>query len=396
MSFQSGRIFRFTASALAALSLTAAGQTQNPVPAAPPAAPAAETSTPATWRFAGVDWTGFLDGYYAWNNNHPTDAANGQTNDLYNFDEKANEADLEAAKITFNRDPAPFGVHADFLFGRTNKLLHPGTTRYDPYSLEQSFVAWKPAKGVHGAEFDLGQFVTSAGAETIEAKDNWNYSRSILFAWAIPYYHFGLRTSVPATKTWTPGLQIVNGWNNVVNNEGGPTVGLTSAWTKTKYTWSLNVYTGPEKSAGVGEYRNLIDTTLLLTPSAKFNAYINYDYGRNHTDAYSTKGVTTPSSVADWQGIALAAHQALARASAVSARWEFFNDAEGFATGTAQHVQEGTGTFEHRWWADRFLGRLEYRHDWSNQDFFHKGGNRLVNAQSTLTGGVILVLAPKR
>ena len=30
----------------------------------------------------------------------------------------------------------------------------------------------------------------------IESKDNWNYSRSLLFAWAIPYYHFGLRSSL--------------------------------------------------------------------------------------------------------------------------------------------------------------------------------------------------------
>jgi hypothetical protein len=27
---------------------------------------------------------------------------------------------------------------------------------------------------------DFGKFVTSAGAEVIEAKDNWNYSRSLL------------------------------------------------------------------------------------------------------------------------------------------------------------------------------------------------------------------------
>src|ERR1035438_296348 len=39
--------------------------------------------------------------------------------------------------------------------------------------------------------------MTSAGAEVIETNQNWNYSRSLLFAWAIPYYHFGLRASIP-------------------------------------------------------------------------------------------------------------------------------------------------------------------------------------------------------
>lgn len=395
MSRIANPLLQLTVSALAVLTLAAGAQTQSPPPAPAPAPAAAPPSnTPANWRFAGVDWTGFVDGYYGFNNNHPANSANGQTNDLYNFDDKTNQADLDAAKITFNRDPAPVGVHADFIFGRTNSLIHPGTTKYDPYSLEQAYVAGKPPR-THGAEIDFGQFVTSAGAETIEAKDNWNYSRSLLFAWAIPYYHFGLRTSVPATKTWTPGLQIVNGWNNVVNNEGGPTVGLTSAYTKAKYTWSFNLYTGPEKSSGLSEYRNLIDTTVLLTPNSKFNAYVNYDYGQNHTSAYTAQSVTIPGSSAHWQGIALAAHEAVAGKNAVSGRWEYFSDNAGFATGTSQHVQEGTGTFEHKW-NDHYIARAEYRHDWSSQDVFHKGANSLVDGQSTLTAGFILVLAPGR
>ena len=61
---------------------------------------------------------------------------------------------------------------------------------------------------------------------------------------------------------------------------------------KPKYTWNLNYYIGPENSGlpprttdyGTQKgYRNLFDTTLLLTPNAKFNAYVNYDYTQNHT-----------------------------------------------------------------------------------------------------------------
>ena len=56
---------------------------------------------------------------------------------------------------------------------------------------------------------------------------------------------------------------------------------LTNALVKPKYTWYVNYYTGPENANTQNGYRNLIDTTLLLTPNAKFNAYINYDYGQN-------------------------------------------------------------------------------------------------------------------
>ena len=78
----------------------------------------------------------------------------------------------------------------------------------------------KPPKA-KGFELDFGKFVTSAGAEVIEAKDNWNYSRSLLFVNAIPYWHFGARTSLPVSKTETIGFQLVNGWNNITKNNGG-------------------------------------------------------------------------------------------------------------------------------------------------------------------------------
>src|SRR5205823_1138365 len=76
-----------------------------------------------------------------------------------------------------------------------------------------------------GLQLDFGKFVTSAGAEVIESHSNWNYSRSLLFAWAIPYYHFGLR----ATETkghFAGGFQVVNGWNNVEDNNSGKTLGF--------------------------------------------------------------------------------------------------------------------------------------------------------------------------
>ena len=348
-----------------------------PTPAAAQAP--APAPAPANWRFAGVDWTACLDGYGSLNDNHPTDAANGQSNDLYNFDDRTDQFDLAEARITFNRNPSPVGVHADAVFGRVNALLHPDTAKCDDNYLEQAYLSYTPKK-TRGSEFDFGQFVTSAGAEVIEAKDNWNYSRSILFAWAIPYCHFGLRTSTPITKTWAAGVQLVNGWNNTINGEGGPTGGVTSAITRPKYTWSADLYTGPEKSGGLAMYRSLLDTTLLLTSTPKFNAYINFDYGHNHTDASGALAAAD----AHRTGVAVAAQEQFTTQQAFAGRVEILQDKEGFATGVPQTVKEGTATYEHKFWKSRFLGRMEYRHDWSNESFFHKGANRLVDAQSTL------------
>ena len=361
----------------------------TPAPAAAPAATdAAAAPAPKPWRIGPFDTTGFVDGYYSFNDNHPTGAANGESNDLYNFDFNANQPSLSAVKLTLNKDPGKLGAHFDFIYGDTNKLINP---KNQLEWVEQAYISTKPPKA-KGLELDLGKFVTSAGAETIEAKDNWNYSRSDLFAWAIPYWHFGLRSSIPVSKTETVGVQVVNGWNNIIHNTGGVTAGLTSALVEPKYTWNLNLYTGPANSPGQNAYRNLVDTTVLFTPNAKFNWYLNLDFGVNADSLASGKGDTNKSY---WTGIAAAAHEQITARNALAARLEYFNDQAGFATGTTQNLKEGTFTYEYHWKLG-LVSRAEYRRDWSDQPVFHRGATGMVDAQSTVTIGLIAIIAPTR
>lgn len=393
MHMNSNRILQTITGTAMAVALAAGAQTATPPAQAPAPAPAATPAAP-TWSVGPLDVSGFIDGYYSYNANRPSDAANGQTNDLYNFNDKTDQFNLNAAKLTLNHDPDPVGVHIDFLFGRANTLMN--TSDDNGKYIEQAFVSVKPPKA-KGFELDFGKFVTSAGAEVIESKDNWNYSRSLLFSWAIPYYHFGARTSLPISKTETVGLQVVNGWNNLSKTNGGVTLGLTSAYVKPKYTWNLNYYTGPENTSTQKGYRNLIDTTLLLTPNAKFNAYLNYDYGQNRD------GITSTGSgdklLNHWQGGAIAVHEQVNATSAFAGRFEYFSDRDHngatTGTGTTQDIREFTGTYEYKW-IEGLLARVEYRRDWSTIPFFHKGDTGLVDAQSTLTVGFVAFFGPKR
>ena len=380
-----------SASAVAAgLSVSAQTQTTPAATPAPAAAPSAASApadaTPKPWRIGPMDVTGFADGFYTFNNNHPTNADNGQSNNLYNFNDTANVPDLSAVKLTLNHDPGKLGAHIDVLYGRTNTLINqPGQLEY----VEQAYLSTKPPSA-KGLELDLGKFVTSAGAEVIEAKDNWNYSRSVLFAWAIPYWHFGLRSSMPVSKTETLGVQVVNGWNNITNSTGGVTVGVTSALVKTKYTWNVNFYTGPENTSAQHAFRNLIDTTVLFTPNTKFNWYLNYDFGDNDNKIANNTGNSVNST---WQGLALAAHDQFSTKMAVALRGEFFNDGKGYSTGLGQNLGEFTGTYEYKW-KYGLMSRAEFRKDWSDHDFFNRGNGQMVKSQTTATLALILVLAP--
>lgn len=379
-----GSLLGFAFGILICAAASAIAQTQSA--SAPPPTP--------VWNLGPVDFSGFLDGYSSYNYNRPGNAANGQINDLYNFNDKTDQFSLSALDLTLNHNPDPIGVHADFVAGRTNTLIHAASEKDTDNYVEQAYVSATPPR-THGSEFDFGQFASSAGAEVIPAMSNWNYSRSLLFVWAIPYYHFGLRTSTPFTKTWTAGLQVVNGWNDVVANNGGVTLGLTSALTKPKYAWDLNDYTGPQNHDTQKGYRNLVDTTLLLTPTAKFSAYLNYDYGQNRTPASGSGNTAAPASSAHWSGVAFAAHEQVTGKVALTARYEYFDDNSGFSTGTAQDVQEFTGTWEFKW-IQGLLTRVEYRQDWSDVPFFHKGNTGMVDAQSTMTVAFIAFFGPKR
>jgi hypothetical protein len=384
---------------------TTAPAAQEPAPATPPAqVPAATPSAqapaaapepaPPTWSAGPIDFSGLVDGYYNLNFNHPS----SQSNQLYNFDVKANQFSLNMAKLSLAHSPDPVGFQVDLGFGRAFEIIHanePNTAPSFLRNIEQAYVSFKPAKA-KGFEVDFGQFVTSDGAEVIETNGNWNYSRSLLFAWAIPYYHFGIRTSFPVGKSFTGGVMLVNGWNNVEDNNSGKTIMFTGTLTKKKFVWVGNYHTGPENTGTNKGWRNLFDTTLTLIPTSKVSAYINFDYGQNRT--FSTPAV---SSLAKWYGVAAALHYQFNAKWAFTPRLEWFKDRDGFSTGLAQDLKEFTVTGEYKM-LEGLLARLEYRRDWSNQPFFQRGsvldesGLGTYRNQDTLSIGVLAFFGPKR
>lgn len=344
----------------------------------------AQTPAPApakSWSIGSVNFSGLFDGYYSLNFNHPASRTNG----LRNFDVDANQFSLNMAKITMEQTPEPLGFRLDFGFGRAFEIVHATEKAPDIFrNIEQAFISYKPA-AAKGLQVDFGKFVTSAGAEVIETNSNWNYSRSLLFSWAIPYYHFGLRANMPIGKHFSAGAQLVNGWNNVEDNNSGKTVGVTGVITTSKFTWTNNYYVGPEKTDINTGRRQLYDTTLLLTPTTKANFYVNFDYG---TDKNIGVGRNR------WVGIAGAARFAVKSWWALSPRVEWFNDATGFSTGTAQKLKEFTMTSEFK--ANSFLtSRLEYRRDWSNVPFFERGTGGTSKNQDTLLVGLIAYIGPE-
>jgi hypothetical protein len=334
------------------------------------------------WSAGPIEFSGLIDGYYSFNNNHPA----SRFNTLRNFDVKANQFSLNMVKVSLNHAPEPVGFTLDLGFGRAWDIFHVtdpagrDLIRYIP----QAYVSLKPEKW-GGFQIDFGKFYTSAGAELTENNLTWSYGRGYLYTNG-PYYHFGTRITKPLGKGFAVGLQLVNGWNNVEDNNSGKTVGITTAWTGKRISWFNNYYVGPEKNDTNDGVRHFYDTVLNLTPTDRATFYLNFDYGRENE--------AVGRSAAEWVAIGVAGRFQTTEHTALALRYENYNDHRGFITGQAQALNSFTLTGEYKW-AQGLLSRLEYRRDWSDQPFFERGRGGLHKNQDTLTLGVVAFFGPK-
>ena len=346
-------------------------------PAPPPAPP------PTAWKVGPVDVSGMVDAYYSLGFNHPA----GHVSLLRAFDDKANQFELNMASITLDYGPKPIGFHLDAGVGRAFDIM--SATEKDATGMrffKQAYISLKPSSW-KGVEVDFGRFVSFASAEVIETPNNWNYSRSLLFVWCTPNYHFGMQVKAPIGAHLNAGAQWVAGWNNVVTGATYRTVGLTGAWTTPKATWTNTYYGGPDENKADRGMRNLWDSVLALNPNPKTSVYLNFDYLHN-----------SPRSTAAYRiyGLVGAAKFQLTKKRALTPRLEWMNDESGRVTGAPQRLKEFTltGTYA---FLDRLSGWLEFRNDWSNQPFFNRG-NQLGSwkTQPTLLVGMVALIKPAK
>jgi Putative beta-barrel porin-2, OmpL-like. bbp2 len=368
----------FICAAAFALGGSAFAQTADPAPATA-AAPAPAAKSPLTQ--GGIDFSFLLDGYASANFNDP----DSRLNQLRNYDTKANTAHISLGKMTMERAPAPIGFRVDVGFGET--LNWNAATERSPEAFryfEQAYISFKP-KSFHGVEIDVGKFVTPIGAEVIESNANYNYTRSLLFAWAAPYYHTGIRTTIPIGH-FTAGFHVVQGWNSVYDNNSGKTFGFMGSYAWKKVTWTNNYMVGPEKTRTNKGLRHLYDTAVVMTPTDKITSYIEMAYGQDgNIGGGSSK----------FGGVSAAMQYKTSSKTAIAGRVGWFNDPDGFSTGTVQSLKEVTLTADYKL-ANWLLARGEFRNDWSNKNFFDKGHGTFGKTQPTVLLGLVAFIAPKK
>lgn len=356
-------------SVLALTLWTSSAMAQTPAP--PAAAPSMEIG-------------GLVDVYYDFYSTKPTGDAQYR-----NFDTKHNQFAMSMAQVWLAKAPTEssrVGFKFKLNFGAaSSNFIHAVEPGGSPYqNIQEAYISYLAPAG-KGLSLDAGVFVTPAGAEVIESKDNANYSRGLLFALAIPYYHSGVRMSYAANDKVTVMAGLVNGWNNIVeNNTGKSVIGAVTIKPTSSVSVIAQYIGGPEKAGTNDGMRHLFDGIVSASVSPKVTLTANYDLGTEKFGSSSVK----------WHGIAGYAKIQATPTVAFTPRFEFFHDQDGFATGVEQKLKELTGTLELKA-ADNLLWRIEFRRDFSDKDVFMNDKGVAKGFQQSIGFGLMYSFAGK-
>src|SRR5215471_8675696 len=139
-----------------------------------------------------------IDGYYAYNLNHPV----GRVNLLRAYDVLSNEFSLNQASVILEHAPdvaagRRFGARLDLQFGQATDTLQ-GNPLNEPRpqiyrNIFQAYGTYVFPAG-NGLTVDVGKWASSLGIENNYTKDQMNYSRSYWFDF-LPFYHMGARVN---------------------------------------------------------------------------------------------------------------------------------------------------------------------------------------------------------
>jgi len=381
----------------AGLTVPVAAQT-----AAPPERPedADQPGTdPEPWR--KIQFGATLEAYYQYNANEPPD----RISLLRAYDTRANTFAIQQATVLAELAPAPdegrrYGMRVDLMFGQATETVQGNPAnepRPDVYRhIWQAYGSYVFPVG-RGLRTDFGKFASNLGFETNYAKDNDHFSRSYLFNF-LPYYHSGLRTSLPVHDKvtlmymLTNGIQQTEDFNDFKSNHFAAVLAPV-----TNVSWTVNYYFGqeqPDASTGSGEvvardgWFRVFDTYVSWTPTPALGFGLDVNHVTSEVESADPSRATT--------GLGAYARYRAAPEATFALRYERLDDEGNFA-GVDQLLQELTLTGEWKF-ADGFLARLELRRDWSDMPYFPGSGGAgdLRDHQDTILIGVVWWMGNKK
>lgn len=320
-------------------------------------------------KASGITVSGYVDVSH---NNLSTDVG---SNTYRVFDTETRGFNLQMLDLSISSLPASgFGGFAQLNAGTDARAIaSSGTSNADDFEVQEAYLQY--ANG--NLSVIAGKFATLAGAELIEGPSNTNFSRSILFGYAIPFTHTGLRASYAVSDAVKLIAGMNNGWDVMRETQQTAAadgqramsktieLGVTAAPAK-MLSLAASYYSGKESSGTTTPAdRSVLDVVATITATDTLSFVLNYDKGEQEQVAGAN---------AKWDGLAGYVNFALSDQYRLSLRTESFKDKQGYRTGTTQKLKETTLTLGYAP-AKNVELRAEYRKDKSDQSVFTENGS---------------------
>ena len=288
-----------------------------------------------------VSFGGFVDAYYAWDSSEPP-----------TFDRSF------AGGTLFTTQPArhnEFNVNLAFVEAKLDGprvhgrlALQAGTSVQSNYSgeptngaisgsslarlLQEAFAGVKIGENLW---IDGGIFFSHMGLEGWISRDNPTYTRSLVADYS-PYYSTGMRAIWQATPRLTAHVHVVNGWQNISENNSGKGAGLRFDYAPSSST-TLSYYNFFTDEAG-NRLRTFNGASAKIV-AGRTTLLGQFDFG--------TQGKSTvDNGTASWYGLTAIARVQVTPAVALSGRFERYDDEDQVILGTgAQDDGTPNGAF---------------------------------------------------
>lgn len=209
---------------------------------------------------------GLVDTYYAYNFSDPAD----KTIPYLTSSARHNEFNINLAYLDLQYTSARVRARLTTGFGTYNIINYASEPIPLKFLLEAN-VGVKPFKK-YGMWIDFGVLGSPYTNESYVAKDHLMYTRSLSCENA-PYYLTGFKFSFPLHKKWNAYLYLLNGWQEITENNSGKAIGTQLEFRPDKKNLvNWNTYIGDEQSDSFPDYRARFFTDMywIYNPDGKF------------------------------------------------------------------------------------------------------------------------------
>jgi hypothetical protein len=351
---------------------------------------------------SGLTVSVMIDGYYSYNFNKPKAIdPEGQhplitpTNNLRAYDFYHNNIAINVGEITIKKkgEEGSFtadldvGPQSDYNAAGNGLMLSesggPQVHGVDEVSktFGQLYLTYTPLWAPHFI-LDVGKMATHLGAEDWKSKENWQYSRSVIFTMGLPRWYMGVHLGYELVpEKLQLGGFLYNSINSIYEANATKSLGLQLKYKLSpRFHIAYNFLAGPEEPDNDTYFKTFHEVNFSWDVTPSFAVIGEGLYGRQ--DQALLVDESRANTV--WMGAYLAVKYNFTHKFSVSPRFEVYKDTMGGNLGGGpQSLYSATWTNSY-FITQGLETRLEVRQDISSSPKRFITGQGLSNQQGTV------------